>query len=238
MSGQPGLFDLDERYLALSKTGDPLERLASVVDFEMFRVELDAALDQRNSDAEKDALNIPDDWKARPAKLRQKDRDGRWTLKRGRRKRRPDGTLDRRAGLRLQVPYRRRPAPSVHPLDRPGPRPDRSRQHRLQPAPIPLLRDESRGGVGEGTRANNRARAFRTDPDDPDRPIPGHNPFRPPARAENRSVQLRQTVIHTRQKLATSERRTCKVIGLAKSTMQYSSVPKDDDALRLATATA
>lgn len=202
--GQPGLFDLDDRYAALSKRGDPLERLAAVVDFEMFRADLEAALDrsdrsrggrppmdavmmfqvlvlqalygladeqtefqirdrlsfmrflrldlhgrvpdartiwlfrelltrakaidallarfeahlrasgylamggqmidasiveaprQRNTDAEKEELKagrIPEDWTARPAKLRQKDRDGRWTLKRGRRKRRPDGTL-------------------------------------------------------------------------------------------------------------------------------------------------
>jgi hypothetical protein len=35
--GQPGLFDLDERYAALSKRGDPLERLAAVEDFEMYR---------------------------------------------------------------------------------------------------------------------------------------------------------------------------------------------------------
>lgn len=201
---QPGLFDLDERYAALSKRGDPLERLAGVVDFEIFRSELDAALDrsdrtrggrtpmdavmmfkvlvlqalygladeqaefqlrdrlsfmrflgldlhgrvpdartiwlfretltkagaidtlfarfdahlraagylamggqmidaslieaprQRNTEAEKEDLEagrIPEDWAERPAKLRQKDRDGRWTLKRGRRKRRPDGTL-------------------------------------------------------------------------------------------------------------------------------------------------
>ena len=44
MTGQPGFFDLDERYANLSKTGDPLERLASVVDFEVFRPELDRAL--------------------------------------------------------------------------------------------------------------------------------------------------------------------------------------------------
>lgn len=204
MVRQPGLFDLDERYAALSATGDPLERLSAVVDFEIFRADLDAALKrsdrskggrrpmdavmmfkvlilqslygladeqtefqirdrlsfmrflgldlhgrvpdartiwlfrehltraravdalfarfdahlrdrgylamggqmidasiieaprQRNSDAEKDDLKagrIPEDWAANPAKLRQKDRDGRWTLKRGRRKRRPDGTL-------------------------------------------------------------------------------------------------------------------------------------------------
>ena len=51
---------------------------------------------QRNTDKEKEALGqgrIPEDWAARPAKLRQKDRDGRWTLKRGRRKKRPDGSL-------------------------------------------------------------------------------------------------------------------------------------------------
>ena len=44
MAGQPGLFDLDERYAALSRTGDPLERLAAVVDFEVFRADLDTAL--------------------------------------------------------------------------------------------------------------------------------------------------------------------------------------------------
>ena len=204
MARPPGLFDLDERYAALSKSGDPLERLSAVVDFEMFRAELDMALArserskggrppfdavlmfkililqslygladeqtefqirdrlsfmrflgldlhgrvpdartiwlfrehltkaravealfarfdshlrdsgylamggqmidasiieaprQRNTDAEREDLKagrIPEDWKAKPAKLRQKDRDGRWTLKRGRRKRRPDGAL-------------------------------------------------------------------------------------------------------------------------------------------------
>jgi len=194
MAGQPGLFDLDERYAALSKRGDPLERLAAVVDFELFRADLEGALArsdrskggrppmdavmmfkvlvlqalygladeqtefqirdrlsfmrflgldlhgrapdartiwlfrelltkaeavdalfarfdadlrdrghlamggqmidasiiaaprQRNTDAEKADLKagrIPESWTANPAKLRQKDRDGRWTLKRG-----------------------------------------------------------------------------------------------------------------------------------------------------------
>ena len=36
MAGQPGFFDLADRYEALSAAGDPLERLASVVDFEVF----------------------------------------------------------------------------------------------------------------------------------------------------------------------------------------------------------
>lgn len=44
MSGQPGFFDIDERYAALSTAGDPLQRLAAVVDFEVFRPVLDTAL--------------------------------------------------------------------------------------------------------------------------------------------------------------------------------------------------
>jgi len=44
MVGQPGFFDQDERLRALSAAGDPLERLAAAVDFELFRPELDAAL--------------------------------------------------------------------------------------------------------------------------------------------------------------------------------------------------
>jgi transposase, IS5 family len=51
MGGQPGFFDAEERLRALSAAGDPLERLASAVDFELFRVELDAAL--RRSDRTK-----------------------------------------------------------------------------------------------------------------------------------------------------------------------------------------
>jgi hypothetical protein len=44
VADQRGFFDLDERYPALSASGDPLERLAAVVDFEVFRAELDRAL--------------------------------------------------------------------------------------------------------------------------------------------------------------------------------------------------
>ena len=44
MVGQPGFFDLEDRLAGLSKTGNPLERLARVVDFEIFRSELDRAL--------------------------------------------------------------------------------------------------------------------------------------------------------------------------------------------------
>lgn len=44
MAGQPGFFDVDERYVALSTAGNPLERLAAVADFEIFRSVLHAAL--------------------------------------------------------------------------------------------------------------------------------------------------------------------------------------------------
>jgi transposase, IS5 family len=44
MGGSLGLFDLDERYAALSAFGDPLERLSAVVDFEIFRPLLNQAL--------------------------------------------------------------------------------------------------------------------------------------------------------------------------------------------------
>jgi transposase, IS5 family len=42
----PGWFDLDERYAVLSAAGDPLERLVAVVDCEVFRPGLDAALER------------------------------------------------------------------------------------------------------------------------------------------------------------------------------------------------
>ncbi len=42
--GQRGFFDVDERLAALSRAGDPLERLSAVVDFALFRSVLDAAL--------------------------------------------------------------------------------------------------------------------------------------------------------------------------------------------------
>lgn len=210
MADQRGFFDLDERHAALSKAGDPLERLSWVVDFELFRADLEAALKrsdrakggrppvdevlmfkvlvlqalhglsdartefrildrrsfgrflgiddgdrapdettiwrfrealttagamdglfarfdahlrelgylaiggrivdalivaaprQRMTDAERETVNgaIPDAWKDRPAKLRQKDRDARWTLERGRRSRVRAGRSWRRSRCR------------------------------------------------------------------------------------------------------------------------------------------
>jgi transposase, IS5 family len=54
-----------------------------------------AAPKQRNTEDEKKDLKegrIPEDWKAKPAKLRQKDRDARWTVKFSKAKERPDGS--------------------------------------------------------------------------------------------------------------------------------------------------
>lgn len=44
MAGQRGFFDAEERLRWLSASGDPLERLRAVVDFEAFRAELESAL--------------------------------------------------------------------------------------------------------------------------------------------------------------------------------------------------
>ena len=202
--GSPGFFDLDERLAALSAKGDDLERVKALVDFEMFRPALDAAVPrsdrtkggrppfdhvlmfkililqamhalsderteflikdrlsfmrflglgladpvpdantiwtfrealkkagaidglfqrfdqalrsagflamsgqivdativaapkQRNAIEEKKAIKegrVPDDWKTKPARLAQKDRDARWTVKYTKAKPREDGSL-------------------------------------------------------------------------------------------------------------------------------------------------
>jgi transposase, IS5 family len=212
MARQPGLFDVDERLRRLSDIGDQLEAFAAVVDFEMFRPDLVAALNysdgakggrppfdpvlmfkilviqaqnnlsddraeflindrlsfmqflglglrdkvpdaktiwafrerltkadaievlfarfdraireagyipmsgqivdaslvsapkQRNTEGEKEAIKegrIPEEWKAKPAKLRQKDRDARWTLVFGKARLREDGT--RHADIAIPV---------------------------------------------------------------------------------------------------------------------------------------
>ena len=44
MATQPGLFDVEERLQRLSDIGDQLEAYAAVVDFEIFRADLEAAL--------------------------------------------------------------------------------------------------------------------------------------------------------------------------------------------------
>ena len=51
MRGQPGFWDVDERYARLSEAGDPLEKLNSVVPWEVFRKPLARAL--KRSDGSK-----------------------------------------------------------------------------------------------------------------------------------------------------------------------------------------
>jgi len=45
---QPGFWDVEDRLRELSAQGDPLEKLAATVDFEIFRAELDAAVGARD----------------------------------------------------------------------------------------------------------------------------------------------------------------------------------------------
>lgn len=44
MRGQPGFWDVDERYIRLSEAGDPLEKLNAIVPWEVFRKPLSKAL--------------------------------------------------------------------------------------------------------------------------------------------------------------------------------------------------
>src|SRR6202451_3952182 len=44
MRGQAGFFDVEERLKELSAKGDALERLTAVVDFELFRADLERAV--------------------------------------------------------------------------------------------------------------------------------------------------------------------------------------------------
>jgi hypothetical protein len=48
MVGQPGFFDVEERLRELSAKGDDLERIAVLVDFVMFRAELERAARRRH----------------------------------------------------------------------------------------------------------------------------------------------------------------------------------------------
>jgi len=57
---------------------------------------------------------IPEGWAAKPAKLAQKDRDARWTLKRGRRKKGPDGKLMAEIATPM-FGYKSHPAARLHP---------------------------------------------------------------------------------------------------------------------------
>ena len=58
-----------------------------------------AAPKQRNSEEEKANINageVPEEWKDKPTKLRQKDRDARWTVKFSKAKADEEGNIKQR----------------------------------------------------------------------------------------------------------------------------------------------
>jgi IS5 family transposase len=83
-----GLF---EQFDAMLRQAGYLAMSGQIVD-----ASLVAAPRQRNTDDEKKAIKeggIPPNWKAKPAKLRHKDRDARWTVKFSKAKPREDGSM-------------------------------------------------------------------------------------------------------------------------------------------------
>ena len=82
-----GLF---ERFDATLRQAGYIAMSGQIVDASLI-----AAPRQRNTDDEKRAIKegrIPQDWKDKPAKLRQKDRDARWTVKFTKAKPKEDGS--------------------------------------------------------------------------------------------------------------------------------------------------
>jgi transposase, IS5 family len=81
---------LFERFDATLRAAGYIAMSGQIVDANLI-----AAPRQRNTENEKTAIKegrIPDDWRDKPAKLRQKDRDARWTVKFTKAKPREDGS--------------------------------------------------------------------------------------------------------------------------------------------------
>jgi IS5 family transposase len=91
IDGRPAIEILFQRFdAALAKAGF-LAMGGQIVDASIV-----AAPKQRNTDAEKREIRegrIPAEWAKKPAKLRQKDRDARWTVKYSKAKPSDDGAL-------------------------------------------------------------------------------------------------------------------------------------------------
>jgi len=82
---------LFERFDATLRQAGYIAMSGQIVDASLI-----AAPRQHNSEDEKQAIKqgrIPEDWKDKPAKLRQKDRDARWTVKFTKAKPREDGSM-------------------------------------------------------------------------------------------------------------------------------------------------
>ena len=79
IDGETAVGVLFKRFDAAVKASGYLAMGGQIIDATIV-----AAPKQRNTIAEKQAIkdgHIPEDWKAKPAKLAQKDRDARWTVK-------------------------------------------------------------------------------------------------------------------------------------------------------------
>lgn len=96
------LWDFRETLIAAKALDKLFERLDEAITAagylpmggQIIDATLVAAPRQRNTDGEKAAIKageVPEAWKAKPAKLRQKDRDARWTVKFSKAKPKEDG---------------------------------------------------------------------------------------------------------------------------------------------------
>jgi transposase, IS5 family len=114
--GKPAIEVLFERFDAALLAAGFLAMSGQIIDASIL-----AAPKQRNTDGEKRDIKegrIPPQWAAKPAKLRQKDRDARWTVKYTKAKPGEDGlprVRSRNPGLLVQKPYRHRPPASPDP---------------------------------------------------------------------------------------------------------------------------
>ena len=87
---------LFERFDAMLREAGYIAMSGQIVDASLI-----AAPRQRNTNDEKKAIKegrIPDEWKEKPAKLRHKDRDARWTVKFTKAKPHEDGSSPGRSG--------------------------------------------------------------------------------------------------------------------------------------------
>ncbi len=106
------LWDFREALIAAEALDRLFERLDGAINAagylpmggQIIDATLVAAPRQRNSDAEKAAIKagrVPDGWKDKPAKLRQKDRDARWTVKVSKARPKEDGA----AQIDIAIPF-------------------------------------------------------------------------------------------------------------------------------------
>jgi len=95
IDGQPAIQVLFRAYEAALKGAGFLAMGGQIIDASTSRLPSSAAPKQRNTDGEKTEIRagrIPEAWKDKPAKLAQKDRDARWTVKSSKARQAADGS--------------------------------------------------------------------------------------------------------------------------------------------------